>query len=363
MKILFASTLKRKVTQDETASRSQIIYQLAKGLAAKGHEVSLIGTGDSLIPGVTIIPVIEKGWVDLPPVENVWFRDVASMAKMAERIVALQDSFDVIHNHLYPDFFLPLIQARLHKPMLTTIHIQATDYIDELLVEYQKSFFVSISEAHKNGFKKAHINTVVYNGINLNEHPFESEKDDYMLWIGRLGRAKNDDGSYADAKGVRHAIALAQATGQRLLLSGNVESQNFFDQDVKPFLNEKIQWVGKVSAEQPLSKNEVVKLMQKAKVFLMTINWQEPFGLVIAEAMSCGTPVIGFDRGAVRELILDGKTGFIVPPDEGIEGLKKALGKIETINPIDCRSHVEEQFSVERMIENYEKIYSEVSSK
>ena len=100
--------------------------------------------------------------------------------------------------------------------------------------------------------------------------------------------------------------------------------------------------------------------MQKAKVFLMTINWYEPFGLVMAEAMSCGTPVIGFNRGAVPELIVDGKTGFVVSPQEGIDGLKTALSKLETIKPIDCRNHVVTNFSTQTMIDNYEKTYLEI---
>ena len=92
----------------------------------------------------------------------------------------------------------------------------------------------------------------------------------------------------------------------------------------------------------------------------MTINWYEPFGLVMAEAMSCGTPVVGFDRGAVSELIVDGKTGFVVPPEKGVEGLKEALSKVDRIKPQDCRDHIVNNFSIEKMVENYEKTYKDV---
>ena len=92
----------------------------------------------------------------------------------------------------------------------------------------------------------------------------------------------------------------------------------------------------------------------------MTINWYEPFGLVMAEAMSCGTPVIGFNRGSVKELILDGKTGFVVAPEKGIEGLKEALAKINSIKPQDCRDHVVKNFSTGTMLNNYEKTYQEI---
>jgi glycosyltransferase involved in cell wall biosynthesis len=137
----------------------------------------------------------------------------------------------------------------------------------------------------------------------------------------------------------------------------------FYDREVKPYLNEKIEWFGPVSSEQALKREEIASLMQKAKAYLMTINWQEPFGLVMAEAMSCGTPVIGFDRGAVSELVIDGKTGFVVLPSEGIGGLKNALGKISDIDPEECRKHAQENFSIEKMIENYETVYQKVTNK
>ncbi len=328
MKILIVSTLKRNVTPRITASRSRVIYELANGLVKKGHQVSLLGTGDSLIAGVTTIPIIPKAWVDLAPVENPFFREVATLVQLARKVVELQSNFDIIHNHTYPEFFIPLIESELKTPLLTTIHIQAEDYIDETLALYQKSYFVSISNAHKALFKKASIFKVIYNGIDTNLYSYNEKKEDYLLWLGRLAKAKNSDGSFMDPKGVKWAIKLAQATGERLLLSGSVEDMEFYNQEVKPYLSDKIQWVGPVSAEQSLTKKQVVALMQKAKAFLMTINWYEPFGLVMAEAGSCGTPVIGFDRGSVAEIVVHGKTGFVVPPSKGIEGLKEALSKI-----------------------------------
>jgi len=147
------------------------------------------------------------------------------------------------------------------------------------------------------------------------------------------------------------------------LLAGNIEDPKFFERDVKPHLSKKIKWIGPISLEQPLSKREVAKLMRKAKAFLMTVNWYEPFGLVTAEAQSCGTPVIGFDRGAVSEIVVNGKTGFVVKPKEGIEGLKRALSKIDKINPQDCRRRVEKNFSLAKMVENYEKAYKEIINK
>lgn len=362
MKILIVSTLKRQVTKEVTASRSRVIYELANGLVKKGHSVSLLGTGDSVIEGVTTIPVIPKAWVDLPPVENPFFREMATLVSLAKEIIKLQGNFEIIHNHTYPEFFVPLIEQELQTPLLTTIHIQAEDYIDEVLAQY-KSYFVSISGAHRKLFKKANIFKVVHNGVDTNLYAFNEKKEGYLLWLGRLSKAKNLDGSFMDPKGIKWAIQLARETGEKLLLSGNVEEMEFYNKEVKPYLSDKIQWIGPVSAEQSLTKQQVVDLMKGAKAFLMTINWYEPFGLVMAEAGSCGTAVIGFDRGAVSEIVVDGKTGFVVAPEKGIEGLKEALGKISQIKPLDCREHIVNNFSIETMVANYEKVYQEIINK
>lgn len=363
MRILLVSTLKRNVAKDVTASRSRIIYMLAKGLVEKGHDVTLLGTADSVIEGVKTIPVIAKSWVDLPPVENSYFQETASLVSLAQKMVALQDDFDVIHTHTYPDFFLPLMESQLHVPLVTTLHIQATDYIDDVTSRFTKTTFVALSKAHRSGFKKTKIDHIVYNGIDTDVFAYEAGKEDYLLWVGRLSKAKNADGTFFDPKGIRYAIALAQKTQSHLKLAGSVEDMTFFNMDVKPHLSEKIEWIGEVSSEQKMDRQEIVKLYQKAKVFLMPINWDEPFGMVMAEAMSCGTPVIGFDRGAVKEVIADGETGFVVPPQDGIEGLAEALEKIDTLTAENCRKRVEQYFSIPKMVEGYEGVYKKVQNK
>lgn len=362
MRILFISTLKRKVTAESTASRSQIIFKLASGMAKKGHEVSILGTGDTVIPQVKTISLIEKGWVDQPPAENQFFYETSTLVQLLEKMVSIQDQFDIIHNHLYPEFFTSVVESRLKTPLITTFHSQWTDFLDQTISLFQKTHFISISNAHKNLFKKARFDKVIYNGVDTDFFSFSDKKDDYLLWIGRLSKAKNTDGSYMDPKGIIWAIKLAQATNQRLILTGNVEDPKFFETEVKPHLNDKIQWVGPVSSEQMLDQQQIKELMQKAKAFLMTINWYEPFGLVMAEAGSCGTPVIGFDRGSIPEMVVDGKTGFIVDPEKGVNGLKEALNKISIIKPVDCRQHILDNFSLSKMVDNYEKTYQEIIS-
>lgn len=360
MKILMVSLLKRPVTPTITASRPRMIYELTKRLIGKGHDVTILGTGDSEVPGAKIESVIPKHFTSLPPFENPFHAETAYYALLAKKIRDIASSYDVIHNHTFPESPAHFVAEDITTPMVTTVHVQATPVLDELLAAFRKPYLVSISEAHKRGFTKAGIVRVIYNGIDTDLYTFEPQKEDYMLWIGRLSKAKNEDGLFMDPKGVKWAIALSERTGVPLKLSGNIEDMAFYEQEVKPYLSDMIQWVGDISGEQPLSKEEVVSLMQKAKVFLMTVNWEEPFGLVMAEAMSCGTPVIGFDKGAVPEVIENGVTGFVVPHDSGVEGLEKALMKIDIIDPKACRERSVNKFSIERMVADYENIYTDV---
>ena len=366
MKILIVPLLKRKIAPKITAARPRMIFDLVSGLVKKGHKVSILGTANSIVPGARIIPVIKRSFQELGPFENPFYAHTAFLAKQTKILEKIGNNFDIIHNHCYPEFLPLLISQSIKTPILTTIHAQMTKELDSALSLFnnQKNiFFVSISRAAKKLAKKTKIYRTIYNGVDTNLYKFSPKKEEYLLWIGRLSKAKDASGRFLDPKGVRWAIRLARETNSKLLLSGNVEDIKFFNRDVKPYLSRKIRWIGKISPEQPLSKREVAKLMQKAKAFLMTVNWYEPFGLVMAEAQSCGTPVIGFKRGSVPELVKNDKTGFVVPPKEGIKGLKNALKNIDKINPKDCRENVEKNFSLEKMVENYEKVYKEVSVK
>ncbi len=361
MKILIVSLAKRKITPEMTASRPQIIYKIIKGLAKRGHEVHVIAPGTSIIPEAKLIPVIEKSLVEYPAFENPFYAHTSFLVRFARKIEEIGDNYDIIHNHTYPEFINLLVANKIKTPIITTIHAQATPQLDEVLSLFnEEAYFISISNAHKRLFKKTKIYKVVYNGIDTNLFSFKEEKGDYLLWIGRLSKAKDKKGNFLDPKGVRWAIQLARETGEKLVLTGNVEDMKFFEKDVKPYLNDNIKWYGPISKEQKLPHKEIATLMQNAKAFLMTINWYEPFGLVMAEAMSCGTPVIGFDRGSVSELVIDGKTGFVVPPEKGIDGLKEALKKLDQIDPKVCREHVVKNFSQEKMVENYERVYKEI---
>jgi glycosyltransferase involved in cell wall biosynthesis len=374
MKILLASTIKRKVSSDMTYSRSRIVYELADGLAKRGHQVSLLGTADSHVDGVKIIPVIDEGFVDMSKkggYENVFYAETGYLVKAVKKLAEIGNGFDIIHSHGYPEFMNLFASDVIKTPIVVTLHMsstpQFTPEFDSVLSLFPKAYLIAISDSQKSHFIKSKIYDVVYNGVNLNSFPYSLEKEDYLLWFGRLGQAKKSDGTFVDAKGVSWAIRTAQKTGKKLILSGGVEDKEFFEKEVKPFLNDKIRWVGEISKNQPLSTREVADYYGHAKAFLMTPNWDEAFGLVIAESMSSGTPVIGFDKGSIPELVDDGENGFLSPYEEGEEGLSKSVEKLFNLSKSEyslisekARRKVEENFSVEKMVEGYEKVYGKI---
>jgi glycosyltransferase involved in cell wall biosynthesis len=375
MKILLASTIKRNVTKDTTYSRSKVVYQIASELVKRGHDVSLLGTGDSFIEGVKTIPVIDRSFIDKQReegYENPFYVETGYLVKFVKKLEEIGEEFDVIHNHSYPEFLNLFATDTIKTPIVVTIHMSLTPSLmsvyDDVLSLFPKSHLVAISNSQKQHFKKATIEAVVYNGVDTNSFPFADKKDDYLLWLGRLGQAKNPDGSFMDAKGVSWAIKTAIKTGKKLILSGGVEDKEFFEKEVKPYLNDKIQWVGKIGKDQPLTEEELAHYYGRAKAFLMTPNWDEAFGLVIVEAMSCGTPVIAFNKGSIPEIVEDNKTGYLSSYEEGVDGLAGNVEKLFNLSDqeyqvmsTNARKRVEENFTIEKMVDGYEKVYKNVT--
>lgn len=374
LKIALLAALKRPITLQTTVSRNRVLLELAQGLAKKHHSVTIFGTSDSQVPNVEIVGVIRKGLIDLPPSENPFYTDTAYITHAVMKLISEQERFDVIHSHMYPEF-LPLIGSDLfEKPLVTTVHSQVTPELKMALSDtYGSSVLVSISECAK---KALGLNSrLVYNGIDTNFFiPNNSSQKSYLLFVGRMSKAK-ENGKFMDPKGVSHAIEVAKILGENLKIVGNVEDRQFYDQLIAPYLGKNIQFVGEISSEQTLSREEMLALHQNAKAFVFPINWEEPFGLVMVEAMACGTPVIAYNRGSVSEIVRDGLTGFIVdPPDQqeegrwiikkkGIEGLVEAIKRIGDIERAACRRHAEENFSDRKMVEGYEKVYQEIMDK
>lgn len=364
MKILFLPPLTRKINARTTSARPRLVFELAKAMTKKGHQVSVLGTKDSKIKGVKIIPIIPKGFYSLmgKARPNPFYAHNSYLVKQLKKTESLSGKYDVIHNHCYPEFINLILEKEFKAPLITTLHMAMTKEIDEVLSLFPQTKIIAPSESAQKLSKKTKIYKMVYHGVDTDLYKYKEKKEDYLLWIGRLGKDKDQKGRFLDHKGVRWAIKLAEKTNSKLLMGGNVEDMDFFNQDVKPHLSSRIKWISDTTFEQPLKKKEVVSLMQNAKALLMMTQLEEAFGLVVAEAMSCGTPVIGFRKGGVAEIIKNNETGFIVKPND-FNALQNALKKIDKIKPKDCRERIENIFSLDKMMENYEAIYKDLIKK
>lgn len=315
----------------------RIIAFLCDGLTEKGHNVTLFASGDSKTKAKLIAPV-KKGVMDMGAKwEDYWWNDLVHSIAF-ERA----KDFDVIHCHwvIMGAYFQRLVKT----PVLHTMHnIPQPSHLRWKVFEHYKNdlnlVFISESE-RRNAPIKFKNSWLIYNGIDLSPFKFNPRPKDHFIWVARI----------CPAKGPENAIKIAQKAGVKLLLAGQIQKQHreYFRTKIKPHLNSKIKFVGE------LTQKELASFYGQGKAMFYPIEWEEPFGLVMAESMACGTPVIAFRRGSVPELIEHGKTGFIV---ETVSEAVQALKKIDRINRADCRSRVEKHFSKEKMVNEYEKLY------
>ncbi|MBU2591189.1 MAG: glycosyltransferase [Nitrospinae bacterium] len=314
-----------------------VVSLLTEGLVARGVDITLFATKDSITKG-RLQAVCKKGYEE----------DVHAEPKVVEclHISELFDragDFDIIHNHFD---FLPLTYSGLVKtPVVTTIHGFSSPRILPVYEKYNgKVFYVAISEADK-AAGLDYIRTI-HHGIDLNEFTFNPEpQDDYLLFFGRI---------HSD-KGAKEAIEIARRSKKRLIMAGIIQDEVYYKREVEPHLNgDGITYVGSVG---PAKRDT---LLRGAGALLHPINFNEPFGLSVTEAMACGTPVIAFNRGSMPELIRDGVNGYLVST---VEEAVHAVGRLGDINRANCRKFIEENFSVERMVTDYIKVYEEIIEK
>ena len=306
---------------------------ICEGLVEKGVDVTLFATADSVTKG-KLRAVCPRGYEEdrsLDP--KVW--ECLHIAKVFESAA----EFDLIHNNFD---FLPLSYSRLvNTPVVTTIHGFSSPRIMPVYREYNEhTFYVSISDADRS--PALDYIATVYHGIDLENFTFRPRQGTYLLFFGRIHHDK----------GVREAIKIAQRTGMKLILAGIIQDNAYYEQEVKPYLDGKtINYIGSVG---PTERD---RLLGEAYALLHPINFNEPFGLSVVEAMACGTPVIAFPRGSMPEIIADGVNGLLV---NDWEEAVSAVQKIESLDRQRCRQIVEERFSKERMVEDYLQVYKQI---
>jgi glycosyltransferase involved in cell wall biosynthesis len=237
---------------------------------------------------------------------------------------------------------------RLSVPLVHTLHGPFTEAASRFYAEHgPKASIVAISQAQladaPEAMGRGHV---VHNPIDCAEWPFCAEKDDFLLWLGRMSPDKGPD----------RAIAAARAAGARLVLAGPVQpgQESYFAERVEPQLGQDgIEYVGEADAAR---KRE---LYRHARALLMPIRWPEPFGLVMVEALACGTPVIAFAEGSAPEIVEDGRTGFIVDDEDA---MAEAVGRLGEIDPATCRESCEQRFGVPAVVRGYEQVYREAAA-
>ncbi|MDZ4714888.1 MAG: glycosyltransferase family 4 protein [Cytophagales bacterium] len=336
MKVAILSSIAWRTPPRKYGPWEQIASTIAEGLIARGIDVTLFATGDS-ITNAKLSSVCDRPYAEDHQVDpKVW--ECLHISNVMERA----GDFDIIHNHFD---FLPLTYSRLiDTPMVTTIHGFSSSQIIPVYKKYNStSSYVSISNADRHP-ELEYIKTI-YHGIPPEGFTYRHDKDNYLLYFGRIH----------PHKGAAEAIEIAKRCGLPLKLAGLIQDETYFKEKIEPQIdNDQVEYVGNAD---PALRNE---LMGGAKALLHPINFDEPFGLSVIEAMMCGTPVIAFNRGSMAELIVDGETGFQV---RDISEAVAVVAKLNQVDPLACREHAISKFSMDRMIDAYIQVYAEIIQK
>ena len=321
-----------------------IAYHQAKGLAQKGHQVILFaGKGSKENFQGTRVNVIELDLREPFQEPDLRFSESSRKLRLEMIVLALvsqglldyKDEFDLILNNMRGEaVFLPTAKL-ISKPFVNVMHLNFFPELANLFNKY-KTPIITISNSQRNEFPGLNYLSTVYNGVDTEQFSFNKTPSDYLLMVGSIGRHKNQGA----------AIRVAKKLGMKLVLAGKIRDQDYFEELKKDIDGQQIIYFGEVGFDEKL------KLYREAKAFLFPILWEEPFGLVMIEAMSCGTPVIAFRNGATSEVVVDGKSGFVVADEQM---MIEAIGKIDGISRADCRKRVEENFTIEKMVNDYEK--------
>ena len=307
-----------------------VASNIAEGLVARGWDVTLFATGDS-VTRAHLHAVVDTGYEEHSGVDP----KVAEYLHISEAFEHA-DEFDLIHSHY--DFMALTYSRLVRTPVLTTIHGFSSPKIMPVYRKYRGGYFVSISDSDR--APELNYLATVYNGIDLSLYPLQQSAGDHLVFLGRI---------HPD-KGVHLAIAGARLSGLPLLIAGIIQDKEYFRKQVEPYLDDReIRYIGPVDVQ---GKNE---LFAQARALLHLNTIPERFGLVLAEANAAGVPVIAMDLGSCREVIEDGRTGFLV---NNVNEAVRALERVSEIDRVACRKRVQRCFSIETMVEAYERVYS-----
>ena len=339
MRIAQIAPVWERIPPKKYGGTERIIYYLTEELVRRGHEVTLYASGDS-ITTAKLNSVTPQNLRDTQKKDIYNGLNEYNMLNFAQAYQD-QDQFDIIHDHNGPSSLATANISRV--PVVYTLH-----YIAEketlLWRSLNNPFLVSISKgALKKNWNMQSFATV-YHGLKMDDFPFSEKPNGYLLFVGRM---------HPD-KGVHNAIKVAQTLNMKLIIAARYlktvkVERDYFEKYVKPHLTDpRIKFIGEVDEK---TRNH---LMSKAICILHPITWPEPFGLTMIEAMACGCPVVAFNKGSIPEIVVNGKTGFVV---NSVAQMIQAVKNIDKISRKACREYALETFSVEKMADNYLEVY------
>jgi len=339
MKIGLISPLWKKLPPEKYGGTELVVYDLACALTDLGHEVSVFASKDSNLP-CRLIPVAPQNLYDMLGQFKWDFYEYDIL--QTEIVAKMHDEFDILHNH---NGFVPLIISNLIKtPIVTTIHSSLPPQPSSFADVFKDRLYISISDAQRQLAPQLNWIGRVYHGIDVKKYSFSANRGQYLFFLG----------TFSPYKGADIAIEISKKSSIPLILAGEIrhEFEDFYKEKIASQHDGKnVQVLGELTFE------EKVNLLKNALALILPVRWNEAFGLVMIEAMACGTPVVAFKKGSTQEIIRHKTTGFLVDSvDEACEVLKC----IDTIDRNLCRQEVEKNFSRETMAKNYLKIYSKL---
>lgn len=373
MKIAIVAPIEESVPPKKYGGIETVAYYVADGMGKKGHHVDLYASGDSDTKShYNLISSVEKSIRTLPEVRNdPHLRESIKMLVYSQVVEQLNSKkYDIIHNHAGWKFLL--FSRHITTPIVTTHHMPLNYHYQNIVFEeYKNNPYVSISNNQRRDFPSLNFVATVYNGVDPTLFPYSENlginKHDYMAFLARL----------CDEKGAVEAAQTAQMTKHPLRMAAKIDlvDEPYYEK-FKPLIDNDI-----VTLIKEFGPEQRLQHLQNARLLLVPIKWEEPFGLMFIEAMACGTPVVTFARGSSPEIIVDGETGFLVNQSEelkrgdwivkktGLEGLCEAVERIYSMPQEqyqqmrrNSRTHVEKNFTIERMVDEYEKVYKAILS-
>lgn len=409
MRLLILGSVALPVPPSFQGGTEWMAYFQANGLAQRGHTVTLVashgskpgpyrlievGKGDTVV-GTTsqVSPSILSSWQatagarpgserilsdsgqagmtdkstavsESPIVESSrpLRKETVYLSEVMQILLDQKDSYDIILNNMRGEAVFVPVARLLGKPFASVCHLPLFTELAEFFRQ-NNTHVITISDAQRKQYPDLSYLATVYNGVNIEEYSYNDNPNEYLLMMGSIARHKNQAA----------AVRVAKKLHMKLVLAGKINDPKYFQELAPDIDGEQIRHVGEIGFEEKLT------LYRQAKAFLFPIQWPEPFGLVMIEAQSCGTPVVAYGNGAIPEVVVDGKTGYIVSPDRsllsdlgnlgdlkitkhGEDGLADAIRTIMAMPQEEyrrmrraCRSHVEQKFTVEKMVEGYEK--------